>query len=84
VAAASATEEQRTDFYYTHLHSHDKLTDIFLVSAYLGGGAGEILRQTYFPPFINAGWGWGCSWLGPPLSFILATMRVGERDSPYK
>ncbi len=29
------------------------------------------------PPSIRMGWGWGCSWLVPPLSFVLANMWVG-------
>jgi hypothetical protein len=57
---SSATEEQRADFHYTHLLSRGKnLLTYSLFPPYLGGGAGEILRRTYFPPIYSHGVGLG-------------------------
>ncbi len=46
---------------------------------YLEGGVGKIFCRPFYPPPPSScsGWGWGCGWLGPPLSFFLANARVG-------
>ncbi len=65
---------------YTHLilHSNDNPNDLFPASALPRGWSGENLKPALLPPPIfRAGWGWGCGWLGPPLSFVLTTGRVG-------
>ncbi len=66
--------------YLTHTWSYIHMTNLMTYSffpSYLGGGVGKILRQLCFPPIFHAGWGWGCDWLGPPLSLVLANVRVG-------
>jgi hypothetical protein len=41
------------------------------------GGVGKSYASLAFPPIFRAGWGWGCGWLGPPLSLVLDNAWVG-------
>jgi hypothetical protein len=65
---------------YAHmnLHSHDNTNDVFLVSILPRGWSGGNLMPALLPSLsIRVGWGWGCGWLGPPLSFVHANAWVG-------
>jgi hypothetical protein len=64
---------------YTHLILHSCYNLMtYSCPPYLGGGGGGNLTPALpFPPIFRTRWGWGCGWLGPPLSFIVDNAWVG-------
>jgi hypothetical protein len=63
---------------YTHL-LHDNYYDFFMVSSL---PRGRKRRKSYAnsssSPSNRAGWGWGCSWLGPSLFSVFANAWTGS------
>ncbi len=70
---------------YPNLHSNDNPSD-FPFSANLGGRNKGYLKDGSTPQFYSHRVGWGCGWLGPSLSSVLANVRarMGDKGQPLQ